>query len=228
VLGPLLLAAAGALAPTSDLFEIEVYSADTVDRAEVMVEQHTNVTSEHGAHLTWEAVLGLTRWLEAAAYLATEIQSGSHDYAVSEGRIRLRPRTPDGFPVRASFNVEAAFDEGGFLSLELRPIWSGAWGRVHTDVDGAFGIDRSGDVDLEPAVKIAVDVGAGLEACLEYYGALGPISSPAPAARQWHQLYGAIDVVRFRAIEINAGAGVGLDGATDPFVAKLIVGYRFR
>ncbi|HJZ88997.1 MAG TPA: hypothetical protein VKN99_27690 [Polyangia bacterium] len=223
----LLLVAAAEPTPTSDPFEIEVYTADTVARGHLLAEQHANVTSDHGAHLTYEFIYGLVDWLELATYFATEVKTGTHDFAFAEWRLRVRPRTPDAWPVRASLNIESSWDEHGFLSLELRPIWTQSFWRLRLDVDPTFEFDREGTVDALPALKLALAVGGGFEVGLEYYGNLGPVDAPAPGAREWHQVFAALDVVRWSRVELNLAAGFGLTAATDPFTVKTIVGLQF-
>jgi hypothetical protein len=213
VLALLLLLAGG-----NDLFEIEVYEADTVEARHLLAEQHFNVTSENGAHLTYEFIYGVTGWFEVAAYVANRFAPGSHDFGWEEWRLRVRPRTPDGFPVRASLNVETVFTSDGFESIELRPIWSTAAGRIKLDVAPAVEIDRDGSAEFSPELKAGVDVGGGFEVGVEYFGSV---------RSEWHQLYAALDVARWQSIEINLGVGFGLTSVSDPFVVKTIAGYRF-
>jgi hypothetical protein len=213
VLALLLLLAGG-----NDLYEIEVYAADTAEAHHLLAEQHFNVTTNDGAHLTYEFMYGVTPWLEVATYIANQFAPGSHDFGWEEWRLRVRPRTPDGFPVRASFNVETVWTKDGFDSIELRPIWSGVAGRLRLDVAPAVDIDHTGFAEFEPELKAAAEVGGGVLVGFEYYGAW---------RSEWHQLYAAVDVVRWKSIEINLGVGFGLTSVSDPFVAKSIVGYLF-
>jgi len=213
--------------PTSDPFEIEVYTAETVPRGHLLAEQHANLTSENGAHLTYELIYGVLDWFEVATYFATEFKAGSHDCGFAEWRLRVRPRTPDGWPVRASLNLESSFDEQGFLSLELRPIWTQPLGRLQLDVDPTFEIDRAAAVEFLPALKLALALGGGFAIGLEYYANLGPVDAPVPAERQWHQLFAALDLTRWPRLELDLAAGFGLSPRTDPFTVKTIVGIQF-
>src|SRR5207237_729714 len=135
-----------------------------------------------------------------------------------EWRLRVRPRTPDGFPVRASFNLETVWTSDGFDSIELRPIWSGAAGRFKLDVAPAVEIEHDGSAEFSPVLKAAGDVGGGIELGVEYFGAW---------RSQWHQVYAALDVVRWKSIEINLGVGFGLTDASEELVVKSIFGYLF-
>jgi len=206
------------LAGGNDLFEIEVYSVETVPAQHLLAEQHFNVASENGAHLTYEFIYGVTNWFEVATYVATQFAPGSHDFGWEEWRLRVRPRTPDGWPVRASLNVETVWTSDGFESIELRPIWSGAAGRLRLDLAPAVEIEHDGSAEFSPELKAAVDVGGGVEVGVEYYGTV---------PGDWHQVYAAIDVVRWKSIEINAGVGMGLTSTSDALVFKTIAGYQF-
>jgi hypothetical protein len=227
VVPPLLLAVVAAPLPESDPFEIEVYGYETVAAGRLMLEQHGNVTSDHGAHLTWEVIYGVTGWLEVATYFPTEFASGSHEYGLAEWRFRVRPRTPDSCPLHLSLNVESVWDGDGFAALELRPIWSGALGPFHVDVAPAIEISAAGTAELEPALKVAVALPGLIELGVEYYANVGAVDAPAPAGAQWHQLFGALDVLRWRGLELNVALGVGLTAATDPLTVKTILGYLF-
>jgi hypothetical protein len=213
-----LLAGGTANGGGNDLYEIEVYDADTVPARQLLAEQHFNVTHDDGAHLTYELVYGVTSWLEVATYMANQFAPGSHDFGWQEWRLRVRPRTPDGFALRASLNVETVWTADGFESIELRPIWSGAAGRWKLDVAPAVEIDATGGAEFSPELKAAAELGGWIALGVEYFGSW---------RSGWHQVYGALDVVRWRSFEVNLGVGFGLTAQSDPLVVKSIVGYLF-
>jgi hypothetical protein len=43
---------------------------------------------------------------------------------------------------------------------------------------------------------------------------------------QQHYLFEVINVLAWKRIELNAGVGEGLTAASNPFVAKMILGWR--
>ena len=47
-------------------------------------------------------------------------------------------------------------------------------------------------------------------------------------SQQQHQIFPAIDLNIAPQWEINFGLGVGVTGATDHLIAKMILGYRFN
>ena len=63
---------------------------------------------------------------------------------------------------------------------------------------------------------------------LEYYGSVGPVTGFDGVTQQQHQIFPSIDLNIVSQWEINFGLGVGLTGATDHLIAKMILGYRFN
>ena len=61
---------------------------------------------------------------------------------------------------------------------------------------------------------------------MEYYGGLGPIRALSPRDEQAHQLFGVVNLNFASDWEFNAGLGVGLTGATEHRMVKLILGPR--
>ena len=56
----------------------------------------------------------------------------------------------------------------------------------------------------------------------------GKIVSLDAVSQQRQQIFSAIDLNIVPQWEINFGLGVGLTGATDHLIAKMILGYRFN
>jgi hypothetical protein len=59
-------------------------------------------------------------------------------------------------------------------------------------------------------------------------GSVGPVTGFDAVPQQQHQIFPAIDLNVAPQWEINFGLGVGLTGATDHLIAKMILGYRFN
>lgn len=61
---------------------------------------------------------------------------------------------------------------------------------------------------------------------VEYYSSYSPIGAIPPADQQQHTLFGVVD---FKALglDVNLGMGVGLTGASDSLVTKMIIGKAF-
>jgi hypothetical protein len=76
-------------------------------------------------------------------------------------------------------------------------------------------------------VKVSYDFTKKITAGLEYYAALGPISTFDPLAQQQQQFLPAVDLNLSPKLEVNFGVGVGATRSTDHLLLKLILGYRF-
>jgi hypothetical protein len=116
-------------------------------------------------------------------------------------------------------------------SWEIRPIVDRHNGRFYWALNPALEVPLSGpghgQVIFAPNVKIALDLTRLVTFGVEYYGSLGPIGGFDPAAQQTHQIFPALDLDFGPDWEVNAGVGFGLTSATDPLIAKLIIGRRF-
>jgi hypothetical protein len=66
-----------------------------------------------------------------------------------------------------------------------------------------------------------------INAGLEYYGALGPVTGFDSIRDQEQQIIPAIDLNLGPDWEFNFGVGVGLTHSTDHLLVKMILGRRF-
>ena len=87
---------------------------------------------------------------------------------------------------------------------------------------------RERESGRSPNFKFSYDVTPKVAGGLEYYGSVGPVTGFDAASQQQHQIFPAIDLNIAPQWEINFGLGVGLTGATDHLIAKMILGYRFN
>ncbi len=250
-----LLAAAAALgarpAAAQDNYEIQVYGADMVEPGHTMLELHSNFTidgskqmvnglypTNHALHETIEITHGFTDWFETGFYIFTSARSGQGYQWVGD-HILPRVRVPAKWhwPVGVSLSNEIGYQRRQFSedtwTWELRPIvdqkiqrWYWA---VNPTLDRSFhgpGVSRG--VVFSPNFKFSYDFTPKITGGLEYYGSTGPITGFDPISQQQHQIFPAIDLNLAPQWEVNFGLGVGLTGATDHLIAKMIVGYRFN
>src|SRR5438105_9512740 len=75
---------------------------------------------------------------------------------------------------------------------------------------------------------VAYSVTKKVDAGLEYYGALGPLSGFDPKREQQHQIFPTIDLNISPKWEFNFGVGIGLTRSTDHLILKMIIGRRFE
>ena len=60
---------------------------------------------------------------------------------------------------------------------------------------------------------------------VEYYASFGPVDGFLPIAAQEHYVYEVVNVLAWKAVEINIGIGEGLTRASNDLVAKTILGF---
>jgi hypothetical protein len=238
-------------ANAQDNYEIQVYSYPTVEPHHTMVELHSNFTI-HGSknikdgmlptnraeHETIEITRGFTDWFETGFYIFTYERNGSGVQWVGD-HIRPRFRIPKAWnwPVGLSLSNEIGYQRRRFSpdtwTWEMRPIIDKQIGRWYLDFNPTF--DRSFHGEsvhqgfvFSPNVKISYDFTKKITGGLEYYGSLGPATDFVPINQQQHQIFPALDLNLSPNLEVNFGLGVGLSGATDHLIAKMILGYRFN
>jgi hypothetical protein len=246
------IVAAGALAPAAaqDNYEIQVYGADTVAPGSTMVELHSNYTlrggneaeqgvrpTAHAWHETLEVTHGFTPWFEAALYTFTSARA-SYGWDWVGNHLRLRGRVPEawGWPVGLSLSTEVGYQRRVFSAdtwtIELRPIVDKQAGRwylaFNPTVDRSFhGPGTSQGLVFSPNLKAGYDFTKKINAGVEYYGTLGPLSGFDPIAQQQHQIVPALDLNLSPDWEFNFGVALGVTHATDRLLVKMILGRRF-
>jgi hypothetical protein len=249
-----LLGSAAALTPApafgQDNYEIQVYGVDLIPSGHTMFELHTNFTatgrrttadgvwpSDHALHETVEITHGFTPWLEVGWYLFTSVQSDG-DWNWVGDHIRPRVRAPESWhwPVGASLSFEFGYQRRAFSTdtwtLEIRPIVDRQLGRWYVALNPTLeralkGEGTSTGFAFAPNAAVTYDVTPTVTAGLEYYGAVGPLSGFDPLNQQEHQIFPAIDLNLSPNFEFNFGVGLGMTGATDHLLIKMITGYRF-
>ena len=234
-----------------DAFEIQVYDA-TVDKpGSVGMEVHANsvisgvrtsvppeLPAHRQSHFTLEPAIGITDWWEAGMYLQTTLlPDGSFEYAGSKLRTKFVVPSRGAGRVGWGVNMELSripehYDRNRW-GAEIRPIvtWTSPGGAVYTSVNPIIdmslaGSGRSEAPAFEPAATICYVIEGLLSFGLEYYASFGPLGSWQPLSAQEHYLYEVINIVRWRRLEVNLGAGQGLTEASNGFVAKTILGFR--
>ncbi|PYS68289.1 MAG: hypothetical protein DMF73_17160, partial [Acidobacteria bacterium] len=118
-------------------------------------------------------------------------------------------------------------------SWEIRPIIDKDLGRWYLSFNPALeraltGPGKKKGFEFAPNFKVSYAVTRKVDAGLEYYGALGPISGFDPRREQQHQIFPAIDLNVSPEWEFNFGIGIGLTGSTDHLILKMIIGRRFE
>ncbi len=234
-----------------DNYEIQVYGSDLVDPAHTMVELHSNFTidgsktivdgmypTNHAEHETVEITHGFNDWFECGFYIFTSITEGQSWQWVGN-HIRPRVAVPKKWhwPVGVSLSNEIGYQRRQYSvdtwTWEIRPIVDQKVGRwywaLNPTLDRSFhGESVTQGVVFSPNFKFSYDFTPKVAGGLEYFGSVGPVTGFDAVSQQQHQIFPAIDLNIAPQWEINFGLGVGVTGATDHLIAKMILGYRFN
>jgi hypothetical protein len=235
-----------------DNYEIQVYPSETMAPGRTMVELHSNFTisgtkkfengllpTNHALHETIEITQGITDWFETGFYIFTSYNPIQGGYGWVGDHIRPRVRAPERWklPVGLSLSAEVGYQRAKYSedtwSLELRPIIDKEIGKWYLSfnptVDRAFhGPGVASGVVFSPNFKVGYAINKKVNAGIEYYGSLGPITGFDPVREQAQQIFAALDLDVSPNWEFNAGLGVGVTGGSDHLILKFIVGRRFE
>ena len=227
-----------------------MYGSETVAPKRTMVELHSNFTfsgsktmidgvipTEHSLHETLEITQGINSWFETGFYVFTSAKSGYGWQWVGD-HIRPRVRVPEEWkwPVGASLSLEVGYQRAVFSpdtwTLEIRPIIDKQIGKTYLSfnptLDRSFhGPGVASGVVFSPNFKAGYDLTKVINAGIEYYGSVGPVTGFDPFREQQQQIIPSIDLNLGPNWEFNFGVGVGVTRSTDHLLVKMILGRRF-
>jgi hypothetical protein len=244
----LLLAAPAGRASAQNLFEVQVFPDEILKRGETAVEFHSVLMpsgtrlpdrmldrSSH-VHLSFELSHGWSDRFETGVFLETS-PSTDDDHAALTGfhfRPKLRFSEWRRFPFHTSVALEYAFvKQPGDLdfrqALALTPIFERHHGAFELSLNPSFefalsGAYAGGSPVFEPSAKLASRVSSTVWLGVEYYAETGPIKHFDPLSEQHHLLFPTLDVRSAAGWDLNIGVGRGLNGASEHWVLKMIVG----
>ncbi len=231
-------------------YEIQVYGSDLVDPGATMLELHSNFTfmgvkavvdgmypTVHQLHETVEITHGFTDWFETGFYFFSSADSRVGYQWVGD-HIRPRVKVPDSWkwPVGVSLSLELGYQRAVYSpdtwTLEIRPIIDKTLGKwylcFNPTLDRSFhGPSVPQGLVFSPNVKVGYDVTKKVNAGFEYYGSVGPVTNFDPLQDQQQQIFAVTDLNFSKDWEFNFGVGMGMTGATDHLIVKMIIGRRF-
>ena len=231
-------------------YEVQVYPAETVPRGATMVELHSNFTfqgsksvidgerpTQHQLHETVEITHGFNEWFETGFYIFTSADA-TYGWNWVGSHIRPRFRIPESWkwPVGVSLSQEIGYQRAAYSAdtwtWEIRPIIDKQIGRLYLSFNPTFarsfhGPSTSKGLEFSPNFKAGYDITKKINAGLEYYGALGPITGFDPLRDQQQQIIPCVDLNLSPKWEFNFGVGVGMTQSTDHLLVKMILGRRF-
>jgi hypothetical protein len=181
-----------------DPFEIQVYDGTADDRGQFGLEVHLNRTPGE-THLTFEPSYGVTSFWELGGYLQTA--NGKY-----EG-VKLRSKLVSSHGnFRFGLNFELSREPGAWGG-EIRPILAFENHRFLL----AANPNVQFPLAFAPAAMAKVKAGP-LALGVEYYATLP----------DEHYLFGAVDLLAVKDLELNLAVGGG-----SAWIGKMIVGYAF-
>ncbi|HUJ59373.1 MAG TPA: hypothetical protein VLX92_12800 [Kofleriaceae bacterium] len=221
-------------ARAQDEFEIQVYDVETARRGDPGLEVHLNEhlfpAAPDETHLTLEPHYGLRDWLELGGYFQTSLSTtGDLEYAGVKLRTKLRwpDRLWDGrLGLAINFelsNVPARFEPNvwgsevrSIVDFKERWFYAAVNPIVSTDLAGKL----AGHPQLEPAVKLGVQVARRVMLGAEGYAGFGPVD--ALGSENVLRAFAVADV-RGAWWDLNVGVGIN-HGIADHPIGKLIFG----
>ena len=241
---------AAAPAQAQDNYEIQVYGVDTVEPGATMLELHSNFTfqgskqivdsvrpTNHALHETLEITHGWNSWFETGLYIFTSATPRDGwqwvgDHIRPRVRAPAKWRWPVGVSLSAEFGYQRRVYSADTWTLELRPIIDKQVGRWYLSfnpaIDCSFhGLAEKRGFAFSPNFKAGYDITKKINAGLEYYGALGPITGFDAVHDQQQQIVPTVDLNLSPKWEFNFGVGVGVTHGTDHLLVKMILGRRF-
>ena len=240
-----------AVARAQENYEIQVYGSETIPRGVTMIELHNNFTAKgskktddgtlptnHAWHETIEITHGFNDWFETGFYIFMSARNGSGwDFVGTHIRPRFRVPPKWHWPVGVSLSQEVGYVRRQFSedewSWEIRPIVDKEMGKWYLTFNPVLERALSGPgtkrgFEFSPNLKVSYSVTKKVDAGLEYYGGLGPLSGFDPKRDQQHQIFPAIDLNVSPKWEFNFGVGIGMTRSTDHLIFKMIIGKRFE
>ena len=243
-----LLAGVPARAHAQNLFEVQVFPDEILDRGDTQVEFH-NVLMPSGTrlpdatddpqahvHLSFEISHGWTRSFETGLFLETSPSETDRHAAITGFHFRPKYRFAEWkrFPFHTSVSVEYAFikqpgDDTFRQALAITPIFERHVMGLEVSLNPAIEVGlrgpEAGEAPVfEPSAKIASHVRRAVWLGVEYYAETGSIKHFEPWSAQHHLVFPALDV-RGSDWNLNIGVGRGLTGGSEHWVVKTIFGH---
>ncbi len=223
--------------------EIQVYDGTLTEPGKINLTLHDNYTpnglrqpafpgaivSDKSFNGVPEWALGVTRWFEVGLYLPLYSVSKNLGATFDGFKLRALFAVPDAddrrffYGVNFEFSVNATHWDPSRVTSEVRPIVGWRLHRVDIIVNPILDTAYDGldNLDFAPATRVACNLSPRWAMAVEEYADFGPLRRFRPAARQGHQIYAVVDH-RSSLVDVEAGVGFGLTGASDHLTLKLM------
>ena len=227
--------------------EIQVYNGELAPRGALNLTLHNNfiakgltspafadgIVPDQSLNGVPEWAYGVTASFEAGLYLPLYSigERSGHTSAMLNGvKLRMLFAVPhaDGrtffYGVNVEFSYNAKHWDPNRFTSEIRPIIGWHLHRGDIILNPIFDTSYDGlqNLDFAPATRVACNLSPTWQLAIEEYADFGPVHQFYAGNQQAHQLYGVVDHTT-TALEIEAGVGFGLTGASDKITLKLIL-----
>ncbi len=228
--------------------EVQVYTDDVNEPGEFGLEIHANyvldgfrtpayagqLPTHHVLQVTPEFSYGFAKNWDAGLYLLSAVAPDGNVYG-NGAKLRVKYIAPAAGAFFWGLNMEIGNTSRRVsetnTNFELRPIIGWRGGKWLVSFNPIVGVAVSGNVSHEPsfkpALKVARTVGEGVRIGFEHYADMGGIHHIPPFNQQDQMLYAVVDIQK-KAFDVNFGIGRGLTGASEQWVAKMIIGLPFK
>jgi len=231
-----------------NLFEVQVFPDEILDRGETEVEFHSVLMPsgtrlpdrmvDHNSHLhlSFELAHGWSDRFETGVFLETSPSLDDSHAAFTGFHFRPKFRFSEWqrFPFHVSVSLEYAFvkqpgDEDFRQALAVTPILERHLGAFEMSFNPAFDIALKGPDAGEspvfaPSAKLASRTSRIMWLGVEYYAETGPIKHFEPLSEQHHLVFPTVDIRGKSGWNLNLGVGRGLTGGSEHWVVKSIMG----
>lgn len=237
----LVLGSATAFAQTD---EIQVYDAEIAAPGVLNLEVHNNFTPsglktprfpgglvpDQTLNGVPEWALGVTDWFEQGLYLPLYSVAGDSGPMVNGFKVRELFVVPHAaervffYGINFEFSYNAQHWDPDRYTSEIRPIIGWHLGKFDFIINPILDNSWKGfnQLDFAPSARLAYNVSKTWAVAAEIYSDYGPIKHFLPMEQQSQQLFGVVDY-KSDLVNIEAGVGFGLTGASDRMVVKLMV-----
>jgi hypothetical protein len=178
-----------------------------------------------------EWAYGVTDWFEAGLYLPLYSISKGRGATINGGKIRLlfvRPHADDRmffYAVNFEFSYNSKHWDTRRFTSEIRPIIGFHLHPIDIIVNPILDNSYLGgfkSLDFAPATRVAYNFSSNWAMAVEEYADVGPLRQFYSVSEQSHQLYGVVNHSS-KFLDIEAGVGFGLTGASDKVTLKLML-----
>jgi hypothetical protein len=224
--------------------EIQVYDAEITAPGKFNLMLHNNFTpdgvkkpafpgaivADKSLNGVPEWAYGVTDWFETGLYLPLYSISKNRGATLDGLKIRelfVVPRAADRtffYGVNFEFSYNARYWDTSRFTSEIRPIIGWHLHPIDVIVNPILdsGFNGFKNLDFAPAARVACNLSSKWAVAIEEYADFGPLAHFYSSDKQSHQLWGVADhTTKF--VNIEAGIGFGLTGASDTLTLKLML-----